>query len=148
MNMNLRDHGGITYRYYQGNAVYPFGFGLSYTTFEYKWMDGIGDKKWIGEMTRYTVIVTNTGKQTSDCVVLGFMAPANGTSNGLLKKLFDFARIKDLKPGMNATVHLSVALAHVQAVDRKGNIFLPRGISRVWVGDADTQFLTGSLAVN
>eukprot|EP01084_Bolivina_argentea_P317682 550834_1 len=34
MDMSLRNNGGITYRYYTGTPVYPFGFGLSYTTFE------------------------------------------------------------------------------------------------------------------
>ena len=35
MDMNLRDNGGITYRYYTGTSVYEFGYGLSYTNFTY-----------------------------------------------------------------------------------------------------------------
>jgi len=34
-DMNLRDKGGITYRYYTGTPLWEFGFGLSYTTFAY-----------------------------------------------------------------------------------------------------------------
>ncbi len=49
---------GRTYRFFKGNLVYPFGFGLSYTTFTENWLD---DK---------TVEVTNTGKMDSWHTVL------------------------------------------------------------------------------
>ena len=37
MDMNLRNNGGITYRYYTGTPVYSFGYGLSDTNFTYKY---------------------------------------------------------------------------------------------------------------
>ena len=37
MDMSLRNNGGITYRYYEKTPLYPFGFGLYYTQFEYKY---------------------------------------------------------------------------------------------------------------
>ena len=36
--MSLRDNGGITYRYYTGTPLYPFGYGLSYTRFTYDFL--------------------------------------------------------------------------------------------------------------
>jgi len=49
MDMSLRNRGGITYRYYTGKPLWPFGWGLSYTTFSFQWSrvatDADGDLK-------------------------------------------------------------------------------------------------------
>ena len=36
-DMGMRSKPGRTYKFYTGDAVYPFGYGLSYTTFEMSW---------------------------------------------------------------------------------------------------------------
>ena len=54
---------GKTYRYFRGTPLYAFGYGLSYTTFEY------GDAKVKGSRHKVTVSVTNTGSVDGDEVV-------------------------------------------------------------------------------
>lgn len=54
---------GKTYRYFRGTPLYAFGYGLSYTTFEY------GDAKVKGSRHKVTVPVTNTGSVDGDEVV-------------------------------------------------------------------------------
>lgn len=54
---------GRTHLYYRGTPLYPFGHGLSYTTFAYKGL------RWDGEAQEASVIVTNSGHRSGDEVV-------------------------------------------------------------------------------
>jgi beta-glucosidase len=72
---------GITYLYYDGPVLWPFGWGLSYTTFSFAWFDeasahqSIDAAAWASGTASppsYAVNVTNTGSVTSDVVALAF----------------------------------------------------------------------------
>jgi len=149
-DMNLRDNGGITYRYYTGTPLWEFGYGLSYTTFNYS-IDSTEQFKVAtaesiaavhkeyyqeaGKMPnapfQFTVVVTNTGKVESDNVVLGFIT---NQPNGLLKELFGYERVH-LKPGENATVHFTVPPQVLSTVDEEGNEDILPGIYHLTMGD-------------
>jgi beta-D-xylosidase 4 len=90
---------GRTYRFYEGKAVVPFGFGLSYTSFRYA-LRVVG-------ATSFVVDVTNIGSMAADDVVLLFLVPPNVGADGVaLKDLVAFDRVH---VPVNATV--SVALS-------------------------------------
>ena len=90
---------GRTYRFYEGKAVVPFGFGLSYTSFRYA-LRVVGAHSFV-------VSVTNTGSMAADDVVLLFLVPPNAGADGTaLKDLVAFDRVY---VPVNATV--SVALS-------------------------------------
>ncbi len=87
---------GRTYTYFKGEPLYPFGHGLSYTTFQYanlKYANGTA-----------SVDVTNTGSRAGDEVVQ-FYAKEGG-----LKHLRNFARVS-LQPHETRTVSLPVEAA-------------------------------------
>ncbi len=64
---------GRTYRYFNGSVQYPFGFGLSYTVFEYQ-ADKSPAKKYIVKDTiNVTIKVKNTGKMDGDEVVQAYI---------------------------------------------------------------------------
>ena len=85
---------GRTYRYFDGDPLFPFGYGLSYTTFEY------GQAR-IGK-GRLEIPVTNTGECDADEVVqLYVRRPAD--ADGPLKTLRGFRRVS-IPAGKTVTV--------------------------------------------
>ncbi len=52
---------GRTYRYYHGTPLYPFGYGLSYSRFEYHMMEVTPTTIKVGESVKVTVGLTNHG---------------------------------------------------------------------------------------
>ncbi|WLW54616.1 glycoside hydrolase family 3 protein [Streptomyces sp. YU58] len=95
-----------TYQYFKGRPLYPFGHGLSYTTFRY------GDLKRVGD--GYQVRVTNTGSRAGDEVVQLYVHQRVSRDKQPLKQLKAFEKVS-LKPGESRTVRLPLTardLAH------------------------------------
>ncbi|MGW3033334.1 glycoside hydrolase family 3 C-terminal domain-containing protein [Streptomyces sp. NPDC001178] len=95
-----------TYQYFRGQALYPFGYGLSYTTFAYSGLRRVGDG--------YEVRVTNTGSRAGAEVVQLYTHQRASRDKQPLKQLKSFQRVS-LKPGETRTVRLKVRpsdLAH------------------------------------
>ena len=98
----------VGYRYFAtaGKPVsYPFGYGLSYTTFAYSKPAVKVDKN--GKVTA-TVTVTNTGKVAGKEVVELYVTAPDG---GLVKPVFElkgFAKTKELRPGASETVTIII----------------------------------------
>ncbi|MHA5049806.1 glycoside hydrolase family 3 protein [Streptomyces sp. SD15] len=95
-----------TYQYFKGQPLYPFGYGLSYTSFRY------GDLKRVNG--GYEVAVTNTGHRAGDEVVQLYTHQRVSRDKQPLKQLKAYARVS-LKPGETKTVKLSLRtkdLAH------------------------------------
>ncbi len=91
----------VGYRYYDSFDVpvaYEFGYGLSYTTFEYSGLK-LSDKRF-AEKIKVSVLVTNTGKVAGkEAVQLYVAAPAAGGMEKPGKELKGFAKTKLLEPG-------------------------------------------------
>ncbi|MDR2292401.1 MAG: glycoside hydrolase family 3 C-terminal domain-containing protein [Prevotellaceae bacterium] len=98
----------VGYRYFDsfGKEVsYPFGYGLSYTTFDYEQPD----IKQVENNCTISVKVKNTGKTTGKEVVqLYISAPKNDKLPKPAKELKAFAKTKELKPGESQTVELKI----------------------------------------
>lgn len=67
MNYNIRD--GYTYMYFNGKPLYPFGFGLSYTTFKFSNIKSTSERLAKDGSVTVSVDVTNTGDRAGDEVV-------------------------------------------------------------------------------
>jgi beta-glucosidase len=92
-------------RYWDGLPVplYPFGFGLSYTTFEFSNLKVSSAKIKVGESLTVTVDVTNTGKVAGDEVAQLYIHQQYGTDTRPIRELKGFERIT-LQPGEKKTV--------------------------------------------
>lgn len=126
--MNYQEGIYVGYRYYETAAVdgfinydetvqYPFGYGLSYTTFEQK----MGDLKEDGEQVSVDVTVTNTGDTAGKEVVqLYYTAPY--TVGGIEKahvNLLAFDKTELLAPGESQTLTLTFAKEDMASYDYK-----------------------------
>lgn len=89
---------GRTYRYYKGEPLYPFGFGLSYTQFRYGKATAVND----GDDVVLTIPVTNIGERDGDEVVEVYLSRPDDT-DGPAMQLRDFCRI-NIKAGETRNV--------------------------------------------
>ena len=126
----------VGYRYFDSFDVpvsYPFGYGLSYTTFEYS--DPKISKK--GDAFEVTVTVKNTGEsEGKEVVELYISAPDNKAANKPAKELKGFAKTKLLKPGESETLTLKVKVADLASFDEAASAWV--------VAKGEYQFLIGA----
>jgi beta-glucosidase len=83
---------GRTYRYFKGEVQYPFGFGLSYTTFSYQWNKAPKASYTQKDTISFTVEVKNTGSRDGDEVVQAYIQYPQGERMPL-KELKAFKRV-------------------------------------------------------
>lgn len=106
-NMTHSPEGSPMYnpRYWDGLPVplYPFGFGLSYTTFEFSNLKVSAEKIKVGASLTVSVDVTNTGKVSGDEVAQLYIHQKYGTDTRPIRELKGFERIT-LQPGEKKTV--------------------------------------------
>ncbi|MDE6846473.1 MAG: glycoside hydrolase family 3 C-terminal domain-containing protein [Lachnospiraceae bacterium] len=96
----------VGYRYYDKkkmDVLFPFGYGLSYTTFEYSNLTVDKEQMKDTDTLRVTVDVTNTGSVTGKEVVQLYVADKESTVIRPVKELRDFAKV-ELEPGETKTV--------------------------------------------
>ena len=133
---------GRTYRFYTGEAVYPFGWGLSYSTFSVNIIDGpasVHVDDLLHSPIAYSVNITNTGSAVSDVTVLAFYTP-DGPPQFVgveppLSTLFDFAFVPMLPPGHTSTVWFQMTAKSMLAVDSRGHEWLLPGNWKVNIGE-------------
>lgn len=122
-----------TYRYFRGEPLYPFGYGLSYTTFEYSQLQVIPKKMKAHENVLVKVVVTNRGKFAGDEVVQLYVTDLNSSRPTPIKSLKGFRRIH-LKPGEQRTVAFQLTPAELSAFDEQLGWVLEPGEFEVMVG--------------
>lgn len=108
MDYDIRN--GRTYMYFRGTPLYPFGYGLSYTTFAYKDLEIRAPKlsRPPGTGTiEVSFVVKNTGRRAGDEVVQLYVKHLNSSVARPLKELKGFARIR-LAPQEEKVVKLSL----------------------------------------
>lgn len=96
---------GHTYRFFKGEPLFPFGYGLSYTTFKYGKMKLDSSVK-VGETAKITVPVTNTGSRDGEEVVQVYLKK-NGETDGPIKTLRAFKRVR-IPAGKTVKVELEL----------------------------------------
>jgi beta-glucosidase len=100
---------GRTYLYFRGDPLYPFGYGISYTTFAYENFQGGGRLSGEDPLT-LSVDVTNTGQRAGDEVVQ-FYVQVSGEGRPQ-KQLAGFQRLS-LPPGEKRTAKFSLSRDHI-----------------------------------
>jgi beta-glucosidase len=110
---------GRTYRYMTAEPLYPFGFGLSYTSFQYTSLQLSQHNIKKNQSIKATVTVTNTGKMKSEEVVQLYVTPLVPETESPLFSLKGFRRVM-LEPGATATVIFALAPEDLTVVNESG----------------------------
>jgi beta-glucosidase len=120
MDYNIRD--GRTYMYFKGDPLYPFGFGLSYTTFRYTNVKTSSAALAADLAITVSVQVTNTGSQTGDEVVQLYVKHLGSKVQRPAEELEGFRRVT-LQPGETKTVQIPLKASQLAFWDEKQNRF-------------------------
>jgi beta-glucosidase len=123
---------GRTYRYFTGEPLYPFGYGLSYTTFEYSNLSF--DKPSLDATDNLTasVDVKNSGNMAGDEVVELYLTHPE-LDGAPVRSLAGFHRVH-VEPGATEHVQITVPNRQLSVVDADGTRKIAAGDLQVWVG--------------
>lgn len=109
-----------TYRYFPGEPLYPFGYGLSYTSFEYDNLEHASEYN-AGDTVKVKSTVTNTGQMAGDEVVQLYVSREEAPVRTAIRELKGFKRIH-LQPGESAEVEFTLpsdAFAYIDENNQK-----------------------------
>jgi beta-glucosidase len=122
-----------TYKYFKGKVQYPFGFGLSYTTFAYEWA-GQPQKEYSADGTiQCAVTVKNTGERAGDAVSQVYIKYP-GNKGFPLKELRAFER-KNLPQGKSYQMSIAIPVGQLAKWDETaGKLAVPTGTYSIFVG--------------
>jgi beta-glucosidase len=132
------DMAGKTYRYFNQEPLYPFGYGLSYTTFKYSDLY-VPENVVAGEKVTVKVTVTNTGKVTGDEVVELYMTDEKGSTPRPIRQLEGFTRIT-LKPGESKVVEINLESRQFSIINDKAKRVIEPGYFTIAVGGKQPGF--------
>jgi len=118
-----------TYRYFDGQPLYPFGYGLSFTKFEYA--NAHAEKGGSNSVT-LSVDVKNSGSKAGDEVVQVYLTHL-GVPGAPLRVLKGFKRIH-LEAGQKQTVQFTLVDRDLSTVDEAGKRLVVPGKVQVWIG--------------
>jgi beta-glucosidase len=125
---------GRTYMYFKDKPLYPFGYGLSYTSFEYSNLKTGADQIAANGETTVSVDIRNSGDRAGDEVVQLYVKHVDSKVQRPLEELKGFKRV-NLKPGETQTVRLPLkadALKYWDAV--KGSFEVEQDQIKVMIG--------------
>jgi len=140
---------GRTYRYFTGKPLYPFGYGLSYTTFSYSDLSVPRTAVSAGDPVSADVTVTNTGKVAGDEVVQLYLKfpLVPGAPQIALR---GFQRIH-LNPGASQKVHFELKNRDLGMVTEDGHPVIAGGDYSISIGggqpDTGAPGLTGHFRI-
>lgn len=121
-----------TYRYFKGEVLYPFGYGLSYTTFSYGKLTMSSPEVKAGQSLLVEADITNTGKVKGDEVAELYLSYP-GRPNAPIRALKGFKRIS-LDVGATAHVHFELNPRDLSLVRDDGAREILSGTYNLYVG--------------
>jgi len=129
---------GRTYRYFEGAPLYPFGYGLSYTTFAYGGLELPTEPVAAGSPVQAQVTVANTGKAGGDEVVQLYLSFPS-VPGAPLRALRGFRRVH-LEAGASEKVQVELQPRDLSMVTQEGQIVVPEGKFTVSIGGGQPGF--------
>jgi beta-glucosidase len=129
---------GKTYRFFTQEPLYPFGYGLSYTTFSYSDLTMPGTVV-AGEKVPVKVKVTNTGKTAGDEVVELYVTDEKASTPRPIRQLEGFSRVT-LNPGESKLVEITLEPRQFSMINNKAKRVIEPGYFTISVGGKQPGF--------
>jgi beta-glucosidase len=129
-----------TYKYYEGDPLYPFGHGLTYTTFDYSGLSAPGEYR-AGEALAISATISNTGDVAGREVVQVYLTREDRANSSVpMVELVAFD-VVELAPGESREVSFEIAPELVGYYDGDGKLVFPdSGAFGVSVGGSQPGF--------
>lgn len=143
---NLKPTARRGYLFANKEPLFPFGFGLSYTTFAYSDLKISPAKIGVAGEAKVSVNVTNTGTRAGDEIVQLYIRDLVSSVTRPVKELKDFKRIS-LKPGESKTVEFVITPDKLSFLDLHMNDVVEPGWFDVMVGTSSVKYETVKLEV-
>jgi beta-glucosidase len=122
-----------TYKFMKGDALYPFGFGLSYTSFQYSNASCVESTVRNGQSVFLSVDVENLGQYDADEVVQVYIKDTQASVRVPHHSLCGFKRIH-VKSGEKVTVNFAISPKSMTIVDEEGKRYIENGQFTLYVG--------------
>ncbi len=122
-----------TYRYMENKALYPFGYGLSYTKFKYTNLIKSKDEIKSGETCQFKITVKNIGQCESEETVQLYLKDVEAS---VIIPKYELKGIKkiNLEPGQEGILEFELTPRQMAIIDNDGNCILEPGVFEVFVG--------------
>jgi len=136
-----RPPAGVYSSYYIDSTtdpLYPFGYGLSYTSFRYGSISCANDRIGKEDAFDITIDITNTGSRSGEEVVQCYIRDEAASVTQPLKKLIAFSKLR-IEPGETATVSFRIPASSLAILDSNMNLTVEPGHFTLWVGPSSAE---------
>lgn len=130
----------------EDSPLYPFGYGLSYTNFEYKNISISSEKIRKGETLKVSAEIVNIGNYTGEEVVQLYIRDITASITRPIKELRGFKKIK-LKPLESMMIEFELTEKDLGFLDGNFNFIIEAGEFKVWIGPNSGEGLEKSFEV-
>lgn len=127
-----------TYKYYKGEPLFPFGFGLSYTRFSYSNLNTTSSLK-AGDNLTVRVTLTNTGDRAGDEVVQVYLSDLKASTPRPQHQLVAFERVY-LRPNEQRELTFEIDARAFSLINLQGKRVIESGAFELYVGGGQPQF--------
>ncbi len=137
----------VGYRYFDTfdkTVSYPFGYGLSYTTFSYNDVKAADN----GSNISVSVTVTNTGKRSGKEVAEVYVTAPKGAIEKPAQELKAFAKTRTLQPGESQTLTMNIDKADLASFNTKQSAWVADGGSYTFKVGASSRDIKGTATLN
>lgn len=118
---------------YGFEPLYPFGYGLSYTTFDYKNIQSSSDSYKYGDSIKISATITNTGSVKAEEVTQFYIRDLVGSRTRPVRQLKGFKRI-ELMPGESQVVEFKLHTSNLAFYNQEMKLVTEPGEFQAWIG--------------